>query len=167
MQSSPGVFGRTPENAHRIIPKLFGRCVVGHGFSRAARRTESFRLWRLRKKWRLVIPKGGVCPRNLLFAHFGGKSRSLASLGMTIRALFPQPACRGPARLGAASYRIFRPAYLQLSRAIRLAEYRAVSQDRSTHPDNSESPPPGPGGWRGLPPESCPDCLCPERRRDP
>ena len=37
-------------------------------------------LQRLRKKWRPVIPTGGVCPRNLVFCSAWRKSGSLASL---------------------------------------------------------------------------------------
>jgi hypothetical protein len=47
----------------------------------------SLKLWRglhgLRKNTHHVIPKGRVCPRNLLFLEAEKKSRSLASLGMT------------------------------------------------------------------------------------
>jgi hypothetical protein len=41
------------------------------------------RLQRLRKKLKIVIPRAGFCPRNLLFSIAPPESKSLALLGMT------------------------------------------------------------------------------------
>jgi len=52
---------------------------------------KTHRLNRLRKKWRLVIPKGGFCPRNLLFLGFGEEKQIPRFARDDKKALFPQP----------------------------------------------------------------------------
>jgi hypothetical protein len=85
MDTSPEVHCRQvrPKNHENAASHLrtydFG-CVVG-----------AMPALQVAEKFQKCHSKGAVCPRNLLFSLDWRKSRSLASLGMTLNYFFPQP----------------------------------------------------------------------------
>ena len=51
-----------------LVSRMFEHCGFGRrGFIRSKMYIESVRLYGLRKDSHHIVPKGGVCPRNLLF----------------------------------------------------------------------------------------------------
>jgi len=72
-------FRGAAESSERFAQSV--SCMDGSIFTRS--KIEIHRLNRLRNNSHPVIPKGGVCPRNLLFLGSRAGNRSLASLGMT------------------------------------------------------------------------------------